>query len=130
MECFLFMQQEHIKYAWAISWIGYPIVFKTNETIILADPRPLIAHANSLGRIPEYVETVLNADRPSLLVFIRHDNRAPELLRVLDSKQVTYRTRRFPALSGRDLLLVTPLNRTFSSLELPSSQSIFAPCGG
>ncbi len=124
-----YMQQEHIKYAWAISWIGYPIVFKTNETIILADPRPLIAHANSLGRIPEYVETVLNADRPSMLVFISHDDHAPELLRVLDSKQVTYRTRRFPALSGRDLLQVTPLNRTFSPLELPSSQSIFAPCG-
>jgi len=125
-----YMQQEHIKYAWAISWIGYPIVFKTNETIILADPRTLLARTSSLGRMPEYVEAVLNANRPSMLIFIRHDDHYPELLRVLDSKQVTYRSIRFPALSGRDLLLVTPLNRTFSPLELPSSQSIFVPCGG
>ena len=124
-----YMQQEHIKYAWAITWIGYPIVFKTNERMILADPRPLLAPTGSLGRMPEYVEAVLNANRPSMLVFIRHDDHNPELLRVLESKQVTYRARRFPALSGRDVLVVTPLNRTFSPLELPSSQSIFVPCG-
>src|SRR5205085_2132735 len=36
-----YLQHEHVHYAWAVSWISYPILFKTNGGIILADPRPL-----------------------------------------------------------------------------------------
>src|SRR5205085_752012 len=37
-----YLQQEHVHYGWATSWLANPIVFKTNDGIILADPHPLI----------------------------------------------------------------------------------------
>src|SRR5205085_1957569 len=52
-----YLQHEHVHYAWAITWIGNPIIFKTNNGIIMSDPRTIIYH-NGLGRIPAYTEAV------------------------------------------------------------------------
>jgi hypothetical protein len=112
-----YMQREHIQYAWATGWIAYPIVFKTHGSIILADPLPFLTHNPVLNRIPANSDAVLRSDRPSLITFVRHNDLHPELLRLLDSKQVTYRVARFPAQEGRDVIVVTPLSRTVSPFE-------------
>jgi hypothetical protein len=111
-----YMKRQHIEYAWAPSWIAYPIVFKTQSNIILADPLPFITHNPALNRIPANSAAVLHADRPSLITFVKHNDHYPELLRLLDSEQVTYRVARFPAQEGRDVIVVTPLNRAVSPL--------------
>lgn len=120
-----YMQREHIRYAWSSSWIAYPVDFKTQESIILADPMPFITHNMMLNRIPANSKAVLGADRPSLITFVQHTDRHPELLQLLDSSQVTYRVARFPAQEGRDVIVVTPLNRTVSPLEPGPFFSIF-----
>ncbi|HJT56815.1 MAG TPA: hypothetical protein VJ761_09990 [Ktedonobacteraceae bacterium] len=120
-----YMEREHIQYAWAPSWIAYPIVFKTQSRIILADPLPFILNNQAGNRIPANSDAVLHADRPSLITFVRHTDRYPEILQLLDSKHVTYRTARFPAQEGRDVIVVTPLNRTVSPLESGSFFNIF-----
>lgn len=112
-----YMQQEHIHYFWASNLLGYPLVFKTNRSIIGADPRPLLHPHESINRIPSYTDAVLHADRPSMLVLINHNDSHPLLLRLLDARKVTYRARVFPSEPGYDVLVVTPLSRTVSPLE-------------
>lgn len=127
-----YMQYEHIHYAWGLNWLAYPIVFKTNDSIIMSDPRPVTSGVN-LGRIPAYTIAIVHADRPSILIFARHTDPYPGLLRVLDSKHVTYRAARFPAEVGFDVLVVTPLSRTVSIFELTHSAThafIFPMCTG
>ena len=120
-----YMKREHIQYAWAPSWIAYPIVFKTQSSIILADPLPFITHNPVLNRIPTNSAAVLHADRPSLITFVKHNDHYPELLRLLDSKRVIYRVARFPAQEGRDVIVVTPLNRMVSPLGPGPFYNIF-----
>ena len=118
-----YMQREHIHYAWANNWIAYPIVFKTHESIIISDPLPIIRQIPRLDRIPAYTEAVRNADRPSFLILVNHDNPYPSLLEYLNAEKVTYHVERFPAYEGKDVLVITPLNRTVSPLN--SSNSFF-----
>lgn len=113
-----YMQGEHIRYVWASSWIAYPLVFKTNGAIIAADPRPLIYHQFDLNRIPANTDAVIHVDRPSMISMVRHDDRYPLLLRLLDRDHVTYRLARFPSEPGTDVLVVTPLSRTVLPLEM------------
>jgi hypothetical protein len=120
-----YMQSEHIHYAWANNWIAYPIVFKTNERIIISDPLPIIRHIPMLDRIPPYTQAVRNADRPSFLVLVKHDDPYPAILKLLDAKHVTYNDARFPSQEGRDVLVVTPLNQTVSPFETGSFLGIF-----
>jgi hypothetical protein len=112
-----YMEREHIHYAWANNWIAYPIVFKTHESIIISDPLPLIRNASILDRIPAYTEAVRKSDRPSFLILVKHDDPYPSLLKLLDIQKVTYNLARFPSQEGRDLLVITPLNRTVSPLN-------------
>lgn len=123
-----YMQHENIRYAWASTWIGNPIIFETQGSIVVADPRPVIDRSANLGRVPEFVETVLQADRPALLSFVRHDDSDPELLRVLDQMGIVYKTALFPAQPGVEILVVQPLNRTVDLTEISKSQKIFVPC--
>ncbi len=120
-----YMEREHIQYGWAPSWVAYPIVFKTQGKIVLADPLPLITNKPPLNRIPANTNAVVHANRPSILVFVLHNDRYPEFLRILDSEQVTYRFARFPAQKGRDVIVVTPLNRTVSLQKLHVFYNIF-----
>jgi len=112
-----YMEREHIHYAWANNWIAYPIVFKTHESIIVSDPIPLIRNSPILDRIPAYTEAVRKADRPSFLILVKHDDHYPSMLKLLDVQKVTYNLARFPSQEGRDLLVITPLNRTVSPLN-------------
>jgi hypothetical protein len=123
-----YLQQEHIRYAWAISWIGYPLDFKANGSIIIADPRPAITRPPTAGRLPATTVIVEAADRPSMLVFVRHGDPHPLVLRILNSEGITYRTALFPAEPGFDVLVVTPLNRTASPFDAGGYHEVFAPC--
>jgi hypothetical protein len=110
-----YMQQAHIRYAWATGWLGDPITFKTNGALLVTE-RP--------GRILANSNTVLHADRPGIFFLVRHDDLHPTILQAVDAKNVTYHIERFYSERGIDLLLVTPLNRTISPLD-PAFKNLF-----
>lgn len=122
-----YLQQQHVHYGWAISWIANPIIFKTNDAIILTDPRPIIFH-NGMGRIPADTVAVMHANRPSMLTLIRHGEAYPFLERLLDIKQVTYRAMRFPSQRGYDVLVLTSFSRTVSLYETSGFGAAFPNC--
>jgi len=122
-----YLQQEHVHYAWAITWIGNPIIFKTNEGIIMTDPRLIISHY-SLGRIPLYSYDLLQADRPAILTLVQHEDTYPALLKILNARKVTFHTRRFPSEQGYDVLVVTALSRTVPMLSTQLYASAFPGC--
>jgi hypothetical protein len=107
-----YMEQQRIHYAWAINWLAFPIDFKTHGSIIVSDPLTIIRHNPTLNRIPAYTNAVLAADKPSFLIFVKHSDPYPLFLEMLDTMLVKYKVARFPAQSGRDVLVVTPLNKT------------------
>jgi hypothetical protein len=109
-----YLQRQHIRYGWAPNWVGFPIVFKTNGAITLADPQPLMKNMTYFNRFPADVSAVLRAERPSFLVMVAHDERHPQLLKRFEAQGVTYRAVYFPAGPETDLLVVTPLNRSVS----------------
>jgi hypothetical protein len=111
-----YMQRAHIHYFWASSLLAYPIVFKTNSSIIGADPTPL-RNPKATNRIPAYTNAVLHADRPSMLVMIHHGDPDSRLLRLLKARNITYMAAVFPSQPGFDILVVTPISHTVSPLE-------------
>ncbi len=120
-----YMQHEHIRYAWAANLLAYPIVFKTNGGIIIANPLALTRPPLAINRIPVYTTAVQHADRPSILVFAQHNDPHPALLTMLDKQQVTYQVARFPSEPGIDVLVVTPLNRTVMPYESNTFNGFF-----
>jgi len=120
-----YMQSRHITRAWAPNLLGYPIVFKTNGSIIIANPLALTNPPQAINRIPAYTSAVQQADRPSFLVFARHDDQHPALLKMLDDDGVTYQAARFPSEPGFDVLVVTPVSRTVSPLESKAFNGFF-----
>ena len=123
-----YMQHEHIRYAWAANLLAYPIVFKTNASIIIANPLALTKPPLAINRIPAYTAAVQHADRPSILIFAQHNEPHPALLTMLDKQQVTYQVARFPSEPGIDVLVVTPLNRTVSPFASNAFNGFFI-CG-
>lgn len=115
-----YLQRERIHYGWAANWIGFPIIFKTQGSIILADPQPVLGKVPTLDRFPQDVETVQNADRPSILLLVPHGDAHSPLLQTLDAEHVTYRVAYFPSEPGTDVMIITPLNRTVSPLSTPA----------
>src|SRR5205807_7266230 len=91
-----YLQQEHIHYAWANNWLGYPIIFKTHNTIIVADPLPLIRQLPMLNRIPTNTHAVMQADRSSMIAVVKQNDRYPLIEMILDIKNVTFHVARFP----------------------------------
>ena len=120
-----YMQSKHITRAWAPNLLGYPIVFKTNGSIIIANPLALTNPPQAINRIPAYTSALQQADRPSFLVFARHDDQHPALLKLLDDEGVTYHAARFPSQPGFDVLVVTPVSRTVSPLESQAFNGFF-----
>jgi hypothetical protein len=112
-----YMEQEHIQYAWATNLLGYQISFKTNNNIIVADPLARIHPKIAINRIPSYTKAIANADRPSFLVFVKHNDPHPQLLQLLDTRQVTYNAAFFASEPGVDVMVVTPTSRTVSPFE-------------
>jgi hypothetical protein len=144
-----YMRREHIQYAWANFWIGNPIIFKTQEQLIVADPYAVaqlgdLARAGKISmndgaaihaylvkrdRMPQYLEAVLYANRPSMFSLVRHNDLHPSLLRYLDAQHVTYRSVRFPSEPEMDIMLVTPLSRTVSPAESVALRQLnFSDC--
>jgi len=120
-----YLQHEHIRYAWAPNWVGFPMVFKTNGAITLADPQPVMKNLAYLNRFPADVIAVLHADRPSFLVMVPHGDRHPQLLRIFDAGHVSYHAVYFPSEPETDVLLVTPISRTVSPFESSAYFNIF-----
>jgi hypothetical protein len=123
-----YLQHKHIRYAWAANLLAYPIVFKTNGSIIIANPLALTKPPLAINRIPAYTAAVQHADRPSILIFAQHNDPHPALLTMLDKQQVTYQVARFPSEPGIDVLVVTPLNRTVSPFASNAFNGFFI-CG-
>ena len=115
-----YMEQEHIRYAWATNLLGYQISFETNNQIIMADPLARIHPSIAINRIPTYTDAIANADRPSFLVFAKHGDPHPYLLQLLDAEHVTYKAAFFPSQPGVDVMVVTPVSRMVSPFESPS----------
>ena len=112
-----YLQQHHIRYVWAANWVGYPMIFKTDGNLTLADPQPVMKNLVYFNRFPADVITVLHADRASFLVIVKHGDRHPQLLRLFDEQHITYAAIFFPSQPEADILLVTPLSRTVSPFE-------------
>ncbi len=119
-----YLQEQHIHYFWANNFLAYPLVFKSKLTIIGSDPLTMILatipnnRIIAIDRIPSYTEAVSHADRPSMLFVIPHNDTQPQIFQALDKLHVTYRAARFYAQPGYDVLVVTPVSRTVSPLEL------------
>lgn len=138
-----YLQQQHVHYAWALTWIGYPISFETNGNIIVADPR-LVANADPqhtpTDRTPAYLSAVLHANRPAILAFVQHDDTYPLLLQTLDSMDINYHVKRFPSEAGipkrphikaipaTDILVVTALSSPLTIQPTGIFRSIFYNC--
>lgn len=105
-----YMRQNHIQYAWASGWVGNPITFATDGSLIVIDPRWALNPASN--RIPAYTTAILHAIRPSILLLAPHKDTHPALLQRFDEENITYTVARFPSEPGIDLLVITPLNRT------------------
>lgn len=114
-----YLQAHHVRYIWANNFLVYPLVFKSDLSIIGSDPLPLILpDIGANNRIPSYTDAVLHADRPTMLFVIPHDDQQPQIVQALDKLHVTYRAARFYGQPGYDVLVVTPVSRTVSPLEL------------
>ncbi|HEX6557787.1 MAG TPA: hypothetical protein VF026_33795 [Ktedonobacteraceae bacterium] len=114
-----YLQEQHIHYFWANNMLAYPLVFESHLSIVGADPLPLLHPTIAINRIPSYISAVLHANRPGMLFLIPRDDARPKILRALDNLHETYRTARFYAQPGYDVLIVMPLSRTVSPLESP-----------
>jgi len=112
-----YLQRQHIRYAWAANWVGYPMIFKTGGSLTLADPQPAMKNMAYFNRFPADVVTVLHADRASFLVIVAHGDRHPQLLKLFDAEHVTYSAVFFPSEAESDILVVTPLSRSVSPFE-------------
>lgn len=115
-----YLEQRNVQYVWATNLLAYPISFETNNRIIVADPLAVIHPKLAINRIPSYTDAVANADHPTLLVFVKHGDPHPYLLRLLDERHVTYKAAFFPSQPGVDVMAVTPLNQNVSPLTSPS----------
>src|SRR5205807_10226941 len=98
--------------------ISLPLLFfKTNGSIIVADPRIITTPRIFKSRIAAYTDAVVHADRPSVLTLVHSNDPYPLLLKRLDTEQVTYHVMRFPSEPGVDLLVITPLSQPISPFE-------------
>jgi hypothetical protein len=120
-----YMEKQHIQYAWATNLLAYPISFLSDSQIVMADPIALIPRQPVINRIPAYTNDVKAADRPSLLVFVKHNDPYPPLLQQLDQLGITYTKAYFPSQTGVDVLIVTPLNRTVAPFASPGIAGSF-----
>ena len=120
-----YLVQQHIRYAWAPNWVGFPIVFKMGGRITIADPQPVMKHMVYFNRFPEDVQAVLHARRPSFLVIVSHGDRHPKLLQMFDEMRVTYNAVFFSSEPETDILVVTPVSRSVSPFEAEAYFGIF-----
>lgn len=110
-----YIEQAHIHYIWGSNWLVFPITYASHGAIV----------ATQLdGARPEDIQRVMQADRPSLMLFVLHTDNNPQPLRLLNSNRIRYHIKRFAGQRGYDVLLVTPLNRTISPKE-QAFRSIF-----
>ena len=123
-----YMQQKNIHYAWATSWVGDPITFKTQSHIIVIDPRVVAYYQWYINRIPAYTSAVAQAKHATVLLLVRHGEQHPPLLTRLSSDHTAYHVARFSSEPGYDLLVITPLNHSISPKEISDTGVRFGGC--
>ncbi len=110
-----YMQQTKMRYAWASGWLGDPITFKTDGSLLVTEIH---------GRIQANVDAVLHSDRPGIFFLTVQNDAHPAILKALDARNIAYHIERFYSMRGVDLLLITPLKQTVSPLN-PVYHSLF-----
>ena len=123
-----YMQHQHIHYAWATSWVGDPITFKTQSRIIVIDPRVVAYYQWYINRIPAYTSAVANAKRASVLLLVAQNEQNLPLLKRLNHEHTTYSVARFPSEPGYDLLVITPHNHSITPKEISDTGVRFGGC--
>jgi len=98
-----YLQQQHVRYALATAWIGDPLTFKTNIQLLVTEIK---------SRIPDKSALVLQSKGYSLIMFAKHDDPQPPILRALQQKHIYYKVKRFVSVPGRDIIVITPLDQT------------------
>lgn len=140
-----YMQREHIRYAWASSWIAQPIMFKTHEQLLVGVPgsinqyvvqyhvkkltkrdvNRLTSIIRARDRQPNIDLKVMAAKDPSYMSLVPHGNLHSPLLALLDALHVKYRVVYFPSQPGFDVLVATPLNQTVTLDQSPQFSKMF-----
>lgn len=123
-----YLESQHVHYAWSTNWIAYRIIFETNHQIVMSDVMAVTPPYTDANRIPADTQAVSHADRPALLLFVPANDARPAILSDLDSMGVRYRSARFAGMTGEDVLVVIPLNRTVSPLDSPTIAQNFTWC--
>ena len=102
-----YMRQIHLSYAFATGWIGDPITFNTDEAIIVTEPP-------SIARIPANSSKVAHARHYGLLLFDQTSDTAPTILKLLNKYHYEYAVRRFPAIPGWDVMVISTPHENIS----------------
>ncbi len=122
-----YMQRQNIHYAWGTIALGNSIMFKTGNSVVVADPRIILY--NALNRLPQNVQAVEEAPYASILDMVPRTDQYPLTLQALDQANILYRVARFHTQPGAyDILVITPLNRTLAPSEASSYGSWSLRC--
>ncbi len=100
-----YMQQIHMQYALATAWIGDPLTFKTDSSILVTEPK---------SRIPGNSAKVFASHDYGLILFARHADPDPAILQTLDKYHYRYQYRRFQSTSAWDVIVISTFNRPVS----------------
>lgn len=123
-----YLESQHVHYAWSTNWIAYRILFETSGRIVITDAMAVLPPYMDFDRLPTNTQAVSHADRPALVIFVSSSDHHPPLLQQLDSMGVQYTSARFAAMSGNDILVAIPLNKTVSPLTSSTIASNFTNC--
>jgi hypothetical protein len=102
-----YMRQIHLSYAFATGWIGDPITFNTDESIIVTEPP-------SIARIPANSLKVSHASHYGLLLFDQTSDTTPTILKLLNKYHYEYAVRRFPTIPGWDVMVISTPQQNIS----------------
>jgi hypothetical protein len=102
-----YMRQIHLSYAFATGWIGDPITFNTDESILVTEPP-------SIARIPANSSKVSHASHYGLLLFDQTSDTMPTILKLLNKYHYEYSVRRFPTIPGWDVMVISTPHENIS----------------
>jgi hypothetical protein len=99
-EIIKYMQQIHLSYAFATGWIGDPLTFEANESIIVTEPP-------AKARIYDNSIKVLQANHYGFLLFEKTSDTKAYILTLLDKYHYKYSVKRFPTIPGWDVMVIS-----------------------
>jgi hypothetical protein len=100
-----YMRQIHMQYALATEWIGDPLTFKTNASILVTEPR---------SRVLSNSARVLASHDYGLILFAKHTDSDPLILQTLDKYHYRYQYHRFQTTTQWDVMVISTFNHPVS----------------